>query len=218
MSRSILDPSAEASPRSDRDAATATRSSGRAQRRGPGGRARRVAVEWGAILVAAAVLAVLLRTFVVQAFYVPSGSMEPTLQVGDRILVDKLAFSASSLRDGDVVVFARPPGDVAGVCEDPTAKDLVKRVVASPGQTIYSRGNTVYVDGRPQPERYLPPHTVLGKPVRRQRVPPGRYYVMGDNRSQSCDSRYWGTIRGSTIVGRVVAVVWRHGRPSLDGV
>jgi len=218
VSRSTLDPDADASPRSGGDAPAASRSSGRVLRRGPGGRARRVAFEWGTIVVAAAVLAVLLRTFVLQAFYVPSGSMEPTLQVGDRILVDKLAFSSSSLRDGDVVVFARPPGDVAGVCEDPTAKDLVKRVVASPGQTIYSRGNTIYVDGRPQPERYLPPHTVLGKPVRRQRIPPGRYYVMGDNRSQSCDSRYWGTIPGSTIVGRVVAVVWRHGRPALHGV
>lgn len=190
---------------------------------GPGrgrrpGRARRIALEWAVIAVAAAVLAVVLRTYVVQAFYVPSGSMEPTLQVGDRILVDKLAFSASSLRDGDVVVFARPPGDVAGVCDDPTAADLVKRVVALPGQTIRSVGNAIVVDGRVQREPYLPRGTRLGRPVPYQRIPPGRYYVMGDNRAASCDSRYWGTVRGSTIVGRVFAVVWRHGRPTYRGV
>ncbi|MDA8292560.1 MAG: signal peptidase I [Actinomycetota bacterium] len=188
------------------------------RRRRRTGRARRLAIEWAAILLAAAALALVLRTYVVQAFYVPSGSMEPTLQVGDRILVDKIGFSLSTLRDGDVVVFARPPGDVAGVCDDPTAADLVKRVVALPGQTIRSVGSSIVVDGVRQPEPYLPPGTVLGRRVPFQRVPPGRYYVMGDNRSQSCDSRYWGTIKGSTIVGRVFAVVWRHGRPTYRGV
>jgi len=209
----LLDPDEPRRPPGRRD---------RVLRRGPGrpsgrrpGRARRIAAEWAVVVVVAVLLAAGLRSFVVQAFFVPSGSMEPTLQVGDRILVDKVAFSPTSLRDGDVVVFARPPGDVAGVCDDPTAADLVKRVVALPGQTIRSVGNAIYVDGRRQAEPYLPPGTVLGKPVPSQRVPPGRFYVMGDNRSLSCDSRYWGTIRGSTIVGRVVAIVWRHGRPYL---
>lgn len=175
-------------------------------------------VEWLAVLALAALAAGLLRTFVVQVYYVPSTSMTPTLQVGDRILVDKFLFHPSSLRDGDVVVFSRPPGDVAGVCDDPTATDLVKRIVALPGQTVKSIGNTIYVDGSPQPEPYLPKGTILGPRVVEQRIPQGRYFVMGDNRSQSCDSRYWGTIKASTIVGRVVTVIWRHGRPAFHSV
>ena len=176
---------------------------------------RRLVVEWLVVLVVAVVVAIGLRTFVVQVYFVPSGSMEPTLQVGDRIVVDKLFFSPSSLHDGQIVVFAHPPGDKPGVCDDPNAADLVKRIVASPGQTIVSHGNAIWVDGRPQPEPYLPKGTQLGRPVPFQRIPPGRYFVMGDNRYESCDSRYWGTIPGSTVVGPVVAVIWRHGHPAL---
>jgi signal peptidase I len=178
-------------------------------------RLRRLLLEWGVVLVLAALVAAGLRGFVVQAYFVPSGSMEPTLQIGDRILVDKFLFSAGSLHDGDIVVFARPPGDTAGVCDDPTASDLVKRVVATPGQTVKSVGNTIYVDNKPQPEPYLPSGTVLGRAVPQQTVPAGHYFVMGDNRAESCDSRYWGDVKGSTIVGRVVAIIWRNGRPDL---
>lgn len=179
---------------------------------------RRVAAEWVGVLCVAALVALGLRSFVLQAFYVPSSSMYPTLQTGDRIVVDKFLFSPASLRDGDIIVFARPPGDTAGVCDDPTATDLVKRVVASPGQTIRSRGDEIIVDGRVQPEPYLVSGTRLGRAVPFERVPPGHYYVMGDNRYNSCDSRYWGTVRASTIVGRVMAVIWRHGHPMLDGL
>jgi signal peptidase I len=185
--------------------------------RGHGRSRRRVSrvTEWLAVLVVAGLAAVGLRTYVVQVFYVPSGSMIPTLQVGDRIVVDKFLFSPSSLHDGDIVVFARPPGDTAGVCDDPTATDLVKRVVATPGQTIRSIGNAIYVDGKKQSESYLPPGTTLGRAVRFERIPKGQYFVMGDNRSLSCDSRYWGTVQGSTIVGKVIAVIWRDGHPAL---
>jgi len=183
----------------------------RARSRGRGGRI----IEWLVVLAFAALAAVGLRSYVVQVFFVPSGSMIPTLQVGDRIVVDKFLFSASSIHDGDIVVFARPPGDTAGVCDDPTASDLVKRVVATPGQTIRSVGNAIYVDGVRQPESYLPAGTELGRAVPLQTVPAGQYFMMGDNRYESCDSRYWGTVKGSTIVGKVVAVIWRDGHPAL---
>ncbi len=172
-------------------------------------------LEWVAVIAVAALVAVLIRTFAIEAYYVPSGSMEPTLQVGDRILVDKAFVSKGSLGDGTIVVFAHPPGDRPGVCDDPEAKDLVKRIVAGPGQTIRSVGNTVYVDGRPQAETYLPKGTVLGRPIPLQTVPKGRYFVMGDNRAESCDSRYWGTITARSIVGPVFAIVWRHDHPWL---
>jgi signal peptidase I len=186
-------------------------------------RKRRILIEWAAVFALAALAAAGLRGFVLQAFYVPSGSMEPALQIGDRILVDKFLFSPGSLHDGDVIVFARPSGDTAGVCDDPNATDLVKRVVALPGQIIWSVGNKIYVvnskhapkNPLPQKETYLAPGTALGKAVPRQVVPKGRFFVMGDNRSLSCDSRYWGTVKASSIIGRVIAVIWRGGRPTL---
>ncbi|MCU1495335.1 MAG: signal peptidase [Acidimicrobiaceae bacterium] len=178
-------------------------------------RKRRILIEWAAVFALAALAAAGLRGFVLQAFYVPSGSMEPALQIGDRILVDKFLFSPASLHDGDVIVFARPSGDTAGVCDDPNATDLVKRVVALPGQTIWSSHNKIYVNGIHQTETYLPRGTALGKAVPRQVVPKGRFFVMGDNRSLSCDSRYWGTVKASSIIGRVIAVIWRGGRPTL---
>jgi signal peptidase I len=176
----------------------------------------RRALEWAAVLLVAGLLALGLRTFAFEVFSVPSGSMEPTIQVGDRILVDKLFFDYHSLKAGDIVVFRRPPRDVLGVCAGPEVGDLVKRVVGLPGQTISSQGNTILIDGHPQAEPYLPANTPLGRPIQPPvHIPKNHYFVLGDNRADSCDSRYWGTISGSSIVGRVIAVIWRHGHPYL---
>jgi len=156
------------------------------------------------------------RTFAIQTFWVPSTSMLPTLQVGDRILVQKAFFNWHDLHQGDIVVFTKPPRDRCG-----GDGDLVKRVIALPGQTIYSAGNTVYVNGRPLAEPYLPRIDPLGPPipdasrVHPFRVPAGNFYMMGDNRAISCDSRFWGPIKGSSIVGRVVMLFWRDGHPDL---
>ncbi len=187
---------------------------------GPASRRRRALAEGVAALVVAALLALGVRTFVIQSFWIPSTSMVPTLRAYDRILVLKAFFNWHDLHQGDIVVFSRPPRDQCGGPED---DDLVKRVIALPGQTIYSAGNTVYVNGRPLAEPYLPRHDPLGPPVpgaSRQhpfRVPAGEFYMMGDNRQISCDSRYWGPIKGSSIVGRVVLLLWRDGHPDLHG-
>jgi signal peptidase I len=102
------------------------------------------------------------------------------------------------------------------VCAGPEVGDLVKRVVGLPGQTISSRGNTILINGHPQAEPYLPPGTLLGRPIQPPvHIAANHYFVLGDNRADSCDSRYWGTITGSSIVGRVVAIIWRHGHPDL---
>jgi len=170
-------------------------------------------LEWGALLLAAVLLALGVRAFALETFYVPSSSMVPTLDVGDRILVDKFLFDYRSLGEGAIVVFARPPTDTMCTSE---LGDLVKRVIGLPGQTIWSVGNRIYVDGHVLNEPYLPADDPLGtKPIDRQTIPKDRYFVMGDNRAISCDSRYWGTIPGSSIVGRVVAVIWRNGHPDL---
>jgi signal peptidase I len=155
---------------------------------------------------------------VLQVFSIPSTSMVPTLQVGDRILVLKAFFDWHQLREGDIVVFTHPPRDH---CPGPAGMDLVKRVIALPGQTIYSAGGILYVDGRRLREPYLPPYDPFGPPIpgaSRQdpfRVPRGEFYVLGDNRAISCDSRFWGPIKGSSIIGRVVMLLWRDNRPDF---
>jgi signal peptidase I len=178
-------------------------------------RRRRALAETAITIAVAVLLALLLRAFVFQTFYVPSSSMVPTLGVYDRILVQKAFFSWHDVREGDIVVFTRPPLDH---CPGPQG-DLVKRVIALPGQTIYSAGNSIYVNGRLLAEPYLPHYDPLGPPIASRqhpyRVPPGEFYMLGDNRAISCDSRYWGPVKGSSIIGRVVLVWWHDGRPDL---
>jgi signal peptidase I len=179
-------------------------------------RRRRTLAELAATLMVAALLAVGTRVFVIQTFWIPSTSMVPTLQKGDRILVLKAFFNWHDLHQGDIVVFSRPPRDHCGA-----DGDLVKRVIALPGQTIYSSGDTLYVNGRRLAEPYLPRLDPLGPPIpdatrlHPYRVPAGEFYMMGDNRQISCDSRFWGPIKGSSIVGPVVLLFWRDGHPDL---
>jgi signal peptidase I len=169
-------------------------------------------------VVLALALAFGIRTFAFQTFWIPTTSMVPTLDVNDRILVLKAFFNWHQLREGDIVVFTHPPRDQ---CGGPAESDLVKRVIALPGQTIYSAAGILYVDGRRLREPYLPPDDPLGPPIpdaTRQRpfhVPAGEFYVMGDNRAISCDSRFWGPIKGSTIVGRVIMLVWHDDHPDF---
>jgi signal peptidase I len=186
---------------------------------GPGRRRRwRGLAEVVITIIAALVLALVVRTFVFQTFWIPSASMVPTLAVNDRIVVQKAFFSWHDVHAGDIVVFSHPPLDD---CPGPQEGDLVKRVIALPGQTIYSSGNRVYVDGRPLAEPYLPSDDPLGPPIASPahpyRVPPGELYLLGDNRAISCDSRYWGPIRGSTVIGKAILVWWRGGHPDLRG-
>jgi signal peptidase I len=169
--------------------------------------------EMAVMLLVAVVLVGVLRTFVFETFWIPSSSMVPTLGVYDRVEVQKAFFSWHDVREGDIVVFSEPPADQ---CGGPSG-DLVKRVIALPGQTIYSSGNSIYVDGRLLVEPYLPKYDPLGPPIPDAsrshpfRVPAGEFYMLGDNRAISCDSRYWGPIEGSTIVGKVVLLWWHDG-------
>ncbi len=151
-----------------------------------------------AVVISVAV-AVLIRVFVFQSFFIPSGSMIPTLQVGDRIVVSKLAFDLGSVREGDIVVFRRPAADTV----DPGIEDLVKRVIGLPGQTIWSSKGHVYINGKMLSEPYLPPGD-LTYHLKRQTIPKGEYFLMGDNRGNSYDSRYFGPVPGSLFVGKVV--------------
>ena len=174
-------------------------------------------IEWVGIIVVALLAAVLLKTFLVQAFFIPSESMEPTLHIGDRVLVNKLSYRLHEVHRTDVVVFERPPGQTG----DPTIKDLIKRVIGLPGDRIESRDGAMWINGKRLPEPYLPAGTVTSG-VEPQVVPAGHYFVMGDNRSNSRDSRYFcdstckaaggsGAIPESLIVGRAFVRVWPLG-------
>jgi signal peptidase I len=171
--------------------------------------------EAAVVVVVAVLVAVLLRAFVVQTFFIPSGSMEPTLQIGDRILVNKVSYHLHGVDRGDIVVFSRPPTEN---CGGPEVNDLVKRVIGLPGDVISLANGYVYVDGKKLDESWLPASeqgiTVAGPAgntsnlARPYRVPADNYFVMGDNRTDSCDSRYWGPINRSLLVGKVELRVW----------
>jgi len=159
-----------------------------------------------AVVVVALLAAFLVRTFVFQTFYIPSGSMEPTLQIGDRIVVSKLSYDFHSVKRGDIIVFHAPPRE-ATVCADPAVQDLVKRVIGLPGETISSRGNTILIDGKPLAQPWFPA-VPLGPAITPTRIGPNSFFVMGDNRSNSCDSRMWGTLPKANIIGHVILRIW----------
>lgn len=169
------------------------------------------------------------RIFVFQAFKIPTGSMEDNLKIGDHIIVNKFIYGPEAdgplaalfpLRDverGDIVVFRYP-------LQPDT--DFVKRVVGMPGETVTIRDKSVYVDGKPLDEPYVvyddpqvyPDQPALPEPFRSRdhfgpyTIPPGQYFVLGDNRDRSSDSRYWGTVPRSMIKGRAFMVYWSFDR------
>ncbi len=188
----------------------------------PSGPRRHVLVEWVVIVIVALVAALLIKTFAIQAFYIPSQSMEPTLMPGDRVLVNKLSYDFHPVHTGDIVVFRRPPNDTT-----PGIDDLIKRVIGLPGQTVDVANCRVYINGKELAQPYLPKgwqeptseyctvwpaSSPLPDPYK---VPAGYFFVMGDNRQDSYDSRYSGPLPSSYIVGRAFVRMWPPGRLGL---
>jgi signal peptidase I len=171
-------------------------------------RRTRNALEWVGIVVGALLLAVVVKTFLFQAFYIPSLSMYPTLDKGDRVLVNKLSYDLHDVHRGDLVVFERPPN------EPTTIKDLIKRVIGLPGDVIEARDGVVYVNGAALVESYVDKGDRTEN-LPRQTVPDKSLFVMGDNRNNSEDSRVFGPIPEKTVVGRAFVRVWPFTRLSL---
>jgi signal peptidase I len=173
-------------------------------------------------VVVALLLAFVIRAFVVQAFKIPSGSMLETLQIGDHLLVSKFAYDVRlpstiwlDTTDGKVLYKAGDPerGDIM-VFKFPLNEnqDFIKRVVGLPGETIEIRNKVVYIDGQPIDEPYVIHTKADNIPVRDNFgpfiVPEGEYFMMGDNREGSHDSRFWGTVKRSKIVGKALIIYW----------
>jgi signal peptidase I len=174
--------------------------------------------EYAEAIFIAVLLALIIRQFAVQAFTIPSGSMMDTLLIGDYILVNKFLYGAElpfvdvrlpGLREprrGDIIVFKYPQDE---------ARDFIKRIVAIGGETIQVRDNRVWVNGKLLDESYIRQGPAQGSghcgylygcdPIA---VPPGSYFVMGDNRDNSQDSRYWGFVRGDKIRGKAFLIYW----------
>jgi signal peptidase I len=163
--------------------------------------ASRNLVEWVVILGGALLVAFVVKTFLFQAFFIPSPSMVPTLEVHDRVLVNKLSYRLHDVHRGDVVVFERPPNDAG------TIRDLIKRVVAVEGDTIETRGDTLFVNDKPVREPYVKTSSIGGA-VTRRTIPQNQVFVMGDNRTNSSDSRVFGPIDEDAIVGRAFVKIW----------
>jgi signal peptidase I len=134
-------------------------------------------------------------------FAVPSASMSPTIKPGNHVLVDTYAYKTGSPAIGDIILFHPLSTEQCGA----KATTAIKRIVATQGDTIASRGNELLVNGRVLPQRW--PHVAqLLNPVVFQNVPPRHAFVMGDNEPLSCDSRYYGTVPYDTFVGKVVSI------------
>ena len=184
-------------------------------------------VELPILVLVALVVAVLIKTFLVQAFWIPSGSMIHTLEINDRVLVNKLSYVFGEPGQGDVIVFDPPFGVeeeaepllqamVRSVAESlglqtPAVEDLIKRVIAVGGQELEVKDNQVLIDGVPLVEPYLDDSALMPDfgPVE---VPIGTVFVMGDNRPRSQDSRRFGPIDVDSIVGRAFVRVWPFDR------
>jgi signal peptidase I len=188
-------------------------------KRSAGRRAVRWTIEWIAILGAALAVAFLLKTFFVQTFYIPSESMDPTLRVNDRILVNKVSYRLHEIHRGDIVVFERPDCDLA----DPQIKDLVKRVVAFGGESVEARDGRLLVNGRVLREPYLPTGVATVPDFGPVEIPAEHVWVMGDNRTNSKDSRYLCNsgptpIAVDDVVGRFFLKIWPLPRSVLLGI
>lgn len=182
------------------------------------------------LVLMALVLALLIKTFVLQAFFIPSPSMEATLTEGDRVLVSRIPYYLHEPERFDVIVFEDPDqkeqpdrGLLGGAVHwlfqglgtsPPDHEDFIKRVIGLPGETVWARKGTVYVDGAPIDEPYLE------KPTRdfpRTRVPQGTLFVMGDNRANSLDSRFGlGFIPQDIVVGKAFFIIWPV--PRMNGL
>ncbi|AFY39823.1 signal peptidase I [[Leptolyngbya] sp. PCC 7376] len=156
------------------------------------------------ILGIALIIAVTVRWFIVEPRYIPSGSMLPTLQLGDRVVVEKVSYRFQPIEQGDIVVFRTPPQlELFGY--DPH-QAFIKRVIAEPGQTIAVHDGVVYLDDEPLEEGFIaaPPEYELQALT----VPPNNFFVMGDNRNNSNDSHIWGFVPEQNVIGHAIARFW----------
>ncbi|MDP6144798.1 MAG: signal peptidase I [Acidimicrobiales bacterium] len=185
----------------------------------------RSTLEWLAVIVGALLVAFLIKSFLMQAYYIPSSSMTPTLQVGDRVLVNKLSYEFGNISRGDLIVFKKPSN---GTGDEP---DLIKRVIALEGEVIEILDGKIFIIERNSTERKLLEEPYLSEGVSTNSfidtsscaeatettclIPEDHIFVMGDNRNGSRDSRYFGPVPEDNVVGRAFIRIWPLGSLKL---
>jgi signal peptidase I len=174
-------------------------------------------VDWLATIALAVGFVLAFEAEVAKPFRIPSASMEPTLHcarpaagcrssLSDRVIADRLAYRFRAPRRGEIVVFNAPPA--TSRCGGTEGGVFVKRLIGLPGERISERNGQVFVDGRPLAEPYVDPASRDALTRTWPRMPRDHYFFMGDNRANSCDSRTWGTVTRSSLIGPVVSRYW----------
>ena len=183
-------------------------------------RTLRITIDWAVTIIGAIAIVLAIKAWVVNPYRIPSSSMEPTLhcarpgsgceaRFSDRVLANRFIYHLRSPARGDIVVFKTPP---AAESKCGAGGTFVKRLVALPGETWEERDGNVYINGKRLVEPYVHPDRRDSNTYGPRTIPEGKYFFMGDNRSQSCDSREWGAVPRENIVGEVFFVYWPPNR------
>jgi signal peptidase I len=191
----------------------------------------RVVIDWLVTIVGAIVIVLAVKAWVINPYRIPSSSMEPTLNcakpaVGclasgglfdgsDRVLACRICLDFESPARGDIIVFNSPP-KAAVRCG--TGGVYVKRLIGLPGDVWSEKDGYVYINGKKLNEPYIEPQYRDDLSFTGGKIPPGQYFMMGDNRNGSCDSRYWGTVPRADLIGKVVAIYWPPTRISIESL
>jgi signal peptidase I len=182
-----------------------------------------VAIEWLITIIGAILIVLAVKQWVVNPYRIPSSSMEPTLhcarpayeceaRFSDRVLACRFCYRIADPKRGDIVVFHTPPLAAARCGEGGV---YVKRLIGLPGEVWEERGGYVYIDGHRLDEPYIKAARRDSRTIAAIRIAPGHYFMMGDNRISSCDSRRWGTVPRANLIGKVIATYWPPQRISV---
>ena len=183
----------------------------------------RVTIDWLVTILGAIAIVLAIKAWVVNPYRIPSSSMEPTLhcarpdtgceaRFSDRVLACRFCYRLWSPKRGDIVVFHTPPlADVR--CG--AGGTFVKRLIGLPGETWEERAGYIYINGKRLDEPYVKPDRRDARTISPIKIKPGHYFMMGDNRSSSCDSRAWGTVPRRNLIGKVFATYWPPGRVTI---
>src|ERR1700760_2009156 len=173
----------------------------------------RVTIDWLVTIVGAILIVLAIKQWVINPYRIPSSSMEPTLHCArpalgceahfsDRVLACRICYDIGSPKRGDIVVFNTPP-KAAQICG--SGGVFVKRLIGLPGDTWQEKDGSIYINGKKLDESYIKPNFRGDESMPKITIPPGQYFMMGDNRIGSCDSRRWGTVPRHDLIGKVVA-------------
>jgi signal peptidase I len=191
----------------------------------------RVTIDWLVTIAGAILIVLAIKQWIVNPYRIPSSSMEPTLNCAqpgegclakgglldgsDRVLACRVCYDFEAPKRGDIVVFNTPP-EAARACG--TGGVFVKRLIGLPGEVWSERDGYVYINGKKLNEPYIKPEYRDNLTYPAQKIPPGHYFMMGDNRAGSCDSRRWGTVPRKDLIGKVIATYWPPSRLSVEAV